>query len=140
MQFRRRLTPEARVDLIPMIDVVFQLVIFFMVTSTFMMTPGISLELPNSTTTEPVLMSNLVITVASYDEIYINRDRYSLTGFEEALSDLDEQDRSEIESIVLEIDGRVSYDLFIKVIDRLRLSGFDSFDLRLLEDQTSRVP
>ena len=140
MQFRRRLTPEARVDLIPMIDVVFQLVIFFMVTSTFMMTPGISLELPNSTTTEPVLMSNMVITVASYDEIYINRDRYSLTGFEEALSDLDEQDRSEIESIVLEIDGHVSYDLFIKVIDRLRLSGFDSFDLRLLEDQTSRVP
>jgi len=137
MRFRRRLTPEARVDLIPMIDVVFQLVIFFMVTSTFMMTPGINLQFPASTTTEPVLMANVVVTVASPDEIYINRDRYSLASFEEALGGLDEQERSEIDTIVIEGDREVSYDLLVKVLDRLRRYGFDSVSLRLLEDKAT---
>lgn len=140
MRFRRRLTPEARVDLIPMIDVVFQLVIFFMVTSTFMMTPGINMQFPASTTTEPVLMANVVVTVASPDEIYINRDRYSLASFEEALGALDEQERSEIDTIVIEGDREVSYDLLVKVLDRLRLYGFDSVSLRLLEDTATVAP
>ena len=140
MQFKRRLTPEARVDLIPMIDVVFQLVIFFMVTSTFMMTPGINLNFPASTTTEPVLMTNIVVTVASQDEIYINRDRYTLASFEDALAGLDEQERAGIDSMVIEGDREVSYDLLVKVLDRLRLYGFTSVSLRLLEDKTAVSP
>ena len=139
MQFRRRLTPEARVDLIPMIDVVFQLVIFFMVTSTFLITPGISLVFPKSTTTEPVLMSNIVITISSPDEIYINRDRYNLVEFEEALAGLDEQDRAEIESIVLEGDRTISYDLLVKVLDRLRLYGFETVNLKLLSEDSNQI-
>jgi biopolymer transport protein ExbD len=134
MQFRRRLSPEARVDLVPMIDVVFQLVIFFMVTSTFMMTPGINLVFPSSTTTEPVVMTNFVITVASQDEIYINRDRYALSNLEDALAGIDEQDRTAIDSVIIEGDRTVSYDLLVKVLDRLRLYGFESISLRLLED------
>ncbi len=140
MKFRRRLSPEARVDLVPMIDVVFQLVIFFMVTSTFMMTPGISLVFPASTTTEPVLMTNVVVTIASQDEIYINRERYTLASFEDALAAMDEQKRSEIDSIVIEGDREVSYDLMIKVLDRLRLYGFRNLNLRLREDTTQVVP
>ena len=140
MQFRRRLHPEARADLVPMIDVVFQLVIFFMVTSTFMMTPGINLIFPASTTTEPVIMSSVVVTVASPDEIYINRDRYTLSSFEDALAGYDEQERAQIESVVIEGDQQVSYDLLIKVLDRLRLYGFDSVSLRLREDTTQGTP
>jgi len=123
-----------------MIDVVFQLVIFFMVTSTFMMTPGINLIFPASTTTEPVLMTNVVVTVASQDEIYINRDRYTLASFEDALAGMDEQARSEIDSVVIEGDRDVSYDLLVKVLDRLRMYGFTSVSLRLREDTTQGGP
>jgi biopolymer transport protein ExbD len=140
MEFRRRLSPEARVDLVPMIDVVFQLVIFFMVTSTFMMTPGIDLLFPASTTSEPVVMSSFVVTVASPDEIYINRDQYSLSTFGDALAGIDEQERAEIDSVIIEGDRSVSYDLLIKILDRLRLYGFKSISLRTLEDTTSQTP
>jgi len=60
MRFRRKLTTRATVELVPLIDVVFQLVIFFMVSTTFILTPGISIILPGSTTAEPVLMTKLV--------------------------------------------------------------------------------
>ena len=72
MRFKRRLMPQANVDLVPMIDVVFQLVIFFMVSTTFILTPGISLVLPGSTTSEPVVMTKFVVTVISENEIYLN--------------------------------------------------------------------
>ena len=46
MHFKQRLKPSVKADMVPMIDVVFQLVIFFMVSSTFIQTPGISIVLP----------------------------------------------------------------------------------------------
>ena len=73
MRFRRRLTTRTNVDLIPLIDVVFQLLVFFMVSSTFILTPGISLILPRSATSEIVAMTKLVITVVSKNEIYMNK-------------------------------------------------------------------
>lgn len=134
MRFKRRLSPEARVDLVPMIDVVFQLVIFFMVTSTFLMTPGINIVMPTSTTTEPVIMSKLVVTVSSQEEIYINRDRYSLAELDDGLSSIGEEMKEEIESVVLEVDADVPYELLIRVMDRLRKNGFSQQSFRLRED------
>ena len=52
---RRSLTSKssgASVDLIPMIDVVFQLILFFLVSTTFAILPAISVNLPSSQTAE----------------------------------------------------------------------------------------
>ena len=139
MQFRRRLRPEARADLIPMIDVVFQLVIFFMVSSTFLLTPGINLILPSSTTAEPVVMSKMVVTIVSQEEIYVNKDSYSLAEFENVLSEIDDNTRDQIGSVVIEGDRDVSYDLMVKVLDKLRLYGFTGASLKLREGAEERL-
>ena len=123
-----------------MIDVVFQLVVFFMVTSTFMMTPGIGLVLPSSTTTEPVLMGEMVVTIVSADEIYLNRDRYTLESFDEALAGISEDKREEIKSVVIEGDEMVTYELMISTLDLLRKSGFTGINLRLREDAANPEP
>ena len=134
MRFRRRLSPEARVDLIPMIDVVFQLVIFFMVSSTFMLSPGISMVLPSSTTTEPILMTELVVTISSQEEIYVNKDKYTLASFGPALENLTDDEKEEIDSVVIMGDRDISYDLMIRVLDELRTQGFTGVNLKLRED------
>jgi len=138
MRFQRRLSPEARVDLIPMIDVVFQLVVFFMVSSTFMMTPGIKLVLPSSTTAEPIIMTEMVVTIASEEEIFINRDGYSLDDLGAAVAAFSEEQQDQIESVVVEGDENVSYDLMITVLDILRKNGFTGVSLKLREDATDR--
>lgn len=48
MGFRRKRREELRIDVTPMVDVVFLLLIFFMISTTFVETPGISIELPQS--------------------------------------------------------------------------------------------
>jgi biopolymer transport protein ExbD len=135
MKFKQRLTPISRVDLIPLIDVVFQLVVFFMVTSTFLLTPGIGLVLPESETAEPVVMGKLVVTVSSRDEIYINQDRYTLQSFGEALQEMPEGEREDISTVILEGDTGVPYGLLVAVLDELRMAGFRGINLRTREEE-----
>jgi len=133
MRFRRGLATRTNVELIPLIDVVFQLVIFFMVSTTFILTPGISLILPKSETSEPVVMSKLVVTVVSRNELYLNQERYDLEGLDQRLSVVTDEERSEIKTVVLEGDEEVSYRLMIQVLDVLRKNGFTGINLRTKE-------
>lgn len=133
MRFKRRLTTQVNVNLIPMIDIVFQLVVFFMISSTFIITPGISLVLPTSTTSEPVIMSKLILTIMSRDEVYFNKEEYTLDGLDKRLSELTEKEREEIKTVVLEGDRGISYSLMVEILDVLRRNGFKGINLRTLE-------
>jgi biopolymer transport protein ExbD len=136
MQFRRRLKPTATVEIVPLIDVVFQLVVFFMVSSTFILTPGISLTLPDSSTAEPVVMSRLVVTIVAEDEIYLNKDRHTLASFEEALKGFTEREEvSKLQTAVVEGDQTVSYSLMVHILDVLRTYGFEGVNLRMRETE-----
>jgi biopolymer transport protein ExbD len=137
VRFNRRLKPTVVVDLVPMIDVVFQLVIFFMVSSTFIMTPGIALDLPTSTSSEPVVMDRLVVTVVSPEEVYVNRDRTTLEGLGGVLDELTptEEEAAAVRSVVLEGSRDVSYEVLVSVLDRLRSRGYRAVNLRTLPSE-----
>jgi biopolymer transport protein ExbD len=138
MRFRRKLTTRTNVELIPLIDVVFQLVIFFMVSTTFILTPGISLVLPQAKSSEPVAMTRLVVSIVSRDEVYLNKDRYTVMGLSQKLAELTEEEREEIKTVVIEGDSNVSYSLMIDVLDVLRMNGFKGVNLRTREEKESQ--
>jgi len=133
MRFRRKLTTRTTVELVPLIDVVFQLVIFFMVATTFIVTPGISIVLPGSTTAEPVVMTKLAVTIASRDEIYLNQEKLNLEGLNKNLSRITEEEKERIKTVVIEGDRNVSYSLMVEVLDILRRNGFQGVNLRTRE-------
>ena len=136
MQFKRRLKPTATVDIVPLIDVVFQLVVFFMVSSTFILTPGISLTLPEASSAEPTVMTRLVVTIAEEDQIYLNKEQYSLETLEEALQQFSQREElREIQTVVVEGDQSVSYSLMVRVLDTLRQHGFEGVNLRMREEE-----
>ena len=93
MKFKRRVFLEkGRLDIAPLIDVVFLLLIFFMLTSSFIFQPGIRVNLPRAVTSEILHKELLVIVVTDNNEIFINdrpveRDelisRITLAGQEE---------------------------------------------------------
>lgn len=128
MQFRRRLQPQARVDLVPMIDVVFQLVVFFMLSSTLATTAGISLALPSSNTASEMVTSSFTVSIVSEEQIYLNGEPFTLTGLEEELG-ATEEGESPI-SAVVEADAGVPYQLVIDVLDVLRRNGLTAANLK----------
>jgi len=133
MKFRRKLEMRTNVELIPLIDVVFQLIAFFMISTTFILTPGINLKLPGSTTSEPVIMSRLVVTIVSKDEIYLNKQEMDIKSLNEKLSALTQEERERIKSVVVEGDERVPYSLMVEVLDILRKNNFEAVNLRTRE-------
>jgi len=133
MRFRRRLQLRTTLDLVPLIDVVFQLIIFFMVATTFVLTPGISLILPSSTTAEPVVMTKLIVTVVSRDELYLNKERFDMAGLDSELGSLTEEEKEKFKTVIIEGDVGVPYGLLVNVLDLLRKNGFKAVNLRTKE-------
>ena len=75
MRFRKHVKLEKgqlQLDITPLIDVVLLLLIFFMLTSTFVLQPGIKVNLPKAATSEVLQKENLVIVVTKEDLIYLD--------------------------------------------------------------------
>ena len=75
MHFKGRMELEhglKQIDIAPLIDIVFQLLIFFMLTSSFVIQPGIKVNLPKALTSEVVKLENVEILVTSENVAYLN--------------------------------------------------------------------
>jgi biopolymer transport protein ExbD len=131
MRFRRKFEPQAAVNLVPMVDVVFQLVLFFLVSTTLALVPGIRLKLPASGTTERVPIRQLVVTVASATELWLNNEPVaSASELNARLAAMSEDDRTALESVIIEADQQVPYGLMVEVLDALRRNGLKDVGLR----------
>ncbi len=74
MKFRRKMKLEmGTIDVTPLIDVMFLLLIFFMLTSSVLMQPGIRVKLPRVHIGSPVEVEKLEITIDDSDRIYIGK-------------------------------------------------------------------
>ena len=130
MILRQRLKPRVGLDLTPLIDVVFQLVIFFMISSVFNTAPGIELDLPDSATSEAVEVTEVRITVAGPEEVYLNRDLVALSSLGETLRDWKANGRLADDTALLVEGARaVPYETIITVLDEVRKGGVDAVNL-----------
>ncbi len=121
MILRQRLKPRVNLDLTPLIDVVFQLVIFFMISSVFNTAPGIELDLPDSATSEAVEVTEVRITVAGPEEVYLNRDLVALSSLGETLRDWKDNGRlTDDTALLVEGAREVPYETIITVLDEVR--------------------
>ncbi len=137
MNRRPRLQPVTSVNLIPLIDVLLLIIIFFMVTTTFKLAPGISLDLPSSTTAQSVASSVLRIVVVSESEIYVDRTRVDLAGLPAALKQRAGSGEASSLKATVEGDKNAPYQLVISILDALRRSGIESVGLRTRGGTTS---
>jgi biopolymer transport protein ExbD len=73
MKFKRKVFLEkGRLDIAPLIDVVFLLLIFFMLTSSFIFQPGIRVNLPRAVTSEVLHKEQLVVIINDTNDVFIN--------------------------------------------------------------------
>ncbi|SIQ83876.1 biopolymer transport protein ExbD [Alkalispirochaeta americana] len=127
VHFQRRLQPKVQVDLVPMIDVVFQLVIFFMLSSTLITRTGLDLDLPGARSSQETVSSSVVLSVVSREEIYLGEDRMTLAELEVLLGE--KKDEFQDRAISIEADASLPYGTMISVLDVLRLNGFRGANL-----------
>src|SRR5438128_4587003 len=69
---RRTSIVKGQLDMAPLIDVMFNLLIFFMLTSNFVVQSGIKVHLPKAISSEVIRSENLVVTLTGQDLLFLN--------------------------------------------------------------------
>lgn len=112
---------DAEVDMTPMLDVTFIMLIFFIVTMSFAKPPGINVNKPKAVTTQKLAQGNIMIGITAEDQIWMNKKKLSL-------ADVKIQIQKAIAAtpkggVVIIADKNASTAKVVKVMDRARLAG-----------------
>ena len=121
MEFRRRRRSERRLDITALIDVVLLLVIFFMISTSFIVQPGIKVKLPEAGTREEGAYEDLVVLITKEGELYY---RDAKVTDAELRQRLEADARAEGESVlVIKADEQALHGRVVKVMDMAKAEG-----------------
>ena len=122
MNFARSRRPDARLDLTPLIDIIFQLVLFFMVSTTFVSSAGIEVQLPESS-------ADLILRESRDLNVWVTEEGGVLLDDEpvdfDVLSDEFER-RFALEpdvTVIIKADENVGHGRVVQVMDLARQKG-----------------
>lgn len=122
---------QSNVDMTPMIDIVFQLILFFLVSTTFAILPGIKMNLPASKTSEGISVQGITITVSADGDVFFNDKEILMSDLGSELVMFDTGDKKKIEfPISLEADSEVTNGTIVSIFDVIRESGYSAVNLR----------
>ncbi|MDI5889806.1 ExbD/TolR family protein [Halomonas rhizosphaerae] len=116
MRFPRRRRDPVEVNLTPLIDVVFLLLIFFMVSTTFETRQALELELPESESGQDMEASPVTLVVTAAGEYRLGERVHTAATLGEALAAEAEQAREF--GLVVEADGRAAHADVVRALDR----------------------
>ena len=122
---------RSNVDMTPMIDIVFQLILFFLVSTTFAILPGIKLKLPTSHTSEGTALQGITITADADGLMFFNDKEVTMETLGSELMSFDTGDtKKEDFPVSLEADSEVTNGTIVSIFDVIRESGYAVINLR----------
>lgn len=123
-----RLDDEAEVDVTPMLDVVFIMLIFFIVTASFVKEVGLDLSRPDSGTTKTMTDNeNIFIQISNDGVIFVDR---RVTDIRAVRANIERLHAERPEGTVIIAPGETSFNgLLVEIMDQARLAGVDQISL-----------
>ena len=112
---------EATIDMTPMLDVVFIMLIFFIVTASFVKEAGIDVNRPEAATAVKKDRANILIAITDKGEIWINKRRIDVRAVQANIERLHAENPQG--TVVIQADKKATTDTLIKVMDASRAAG-----------------
>lgn len=124
MIFRKRRRIYPQVNITSLIDVVLLLLIFFMISTTFVTQPGIRVNLPKARSkTKDIAQEINTVIITADNTIFINRQKiHDVEEFRKVLLELRKEYKGDL--IVIKADENVAHGLVVGVMDIAKTSGF----------------
>ncbi len=114
-------------------DIVMLLLIFFLLTSQFVITTGVQVRLPKSESSEVVTDNQFIITITKTNEIYFGGEKISLGELANKIITFNEQQREK--NLVIKADKEIPIEILIKVIDIAKSTGINKFTIATEKEQ-----
>lgn len=113
-------------DLAPLIDVMFMLLLFFMLTTSFLK-PSISLKMPEASNEEKIEKQDIIISIDNENKIYLNRHEVDLGELEGLLKQRFTQSKEK--RVIFQGDENILYKKFVNVLDIIKRSGAEDINI-----------
>lgn len=121
MQFRPGKRRKVFINITSMIDVMFMLLVFLMISSTFLDQPGIKLELPSAESSTVVEQKDYVLFVDKAGKMYLNDKDIALDNLEARIKDA--LPKMKDSALILKADQDVSHGTVVRIMDIVRKGG-----------------
>ena len=115
---------ESGIDLTPMLDVVFIMLIFFIVTTSFVKESGIDVSRPSAKTAKKKQRASILVAINQSGEIWIQRRKVDIRSVRANIERLHAE--SPEGTVVIQADKRSETGLLVDVMDQVRLAGVES--------------
>ena len=116
----RKQVEDSALDLTPMMDIVFIMLIFFIVTTSFVKETGVDINRPNAETAERDEKGNILVAITQNNEIWIDKRRIDLKAVRANI------ERLKIEypegSVIIQADKESRSGLLVETMDQIRLA------------------
>ena len=124
---RKREQQESEVNLTPMLDVVFIMLIFFIVTASFVKEAGIDISRPPAATAERKERGNILVAITDNDQIWVDRRQVDPRALRANIERLHAENPQG--SVVIQADIKSTNGLLVQVMDAARLAGVSNVSL-----------
>jgi biopolymer transport protein ExbD len=122
---------EATIDMTPMLDVVFIMLIFFIVTASFVKEAGIDVNRPEAATAVKKDRANILVAISEKGEIWINKRKVDVRAVQANIERLYAENPQG--TVVIQADRKATTDVLIKVMDAARAAGIEDVSIAAQE-------
>ena len=123
---------KSEINLTPMLDVVFIMLIFFIVTASFVKEAGIDVNRPDAQTAEVAEKANILVAISSANEIWINRRRVDPRAVRANIERLHAENPEG--SVIIQADKLAYTETLVGVMDSARQAGVFNVSIAATDD------
>jgi biopolymer transport protein ExbD len=121
---KKRLQPreeESEINMTPMLDIVFIMLIFFVVTASFLKETGVDVSRPEASTAVRKEHGNILVGITAGDEVWIDKRRVDIRAVRANIERLRAENPEG--AVVIQADKAAKTGLLVQVIDHARMAG-----------------
>jgi biopolymer transport protein ExbD len=114
------------IDMSPLLDVVFILLIFFIVTTVFVKESGVEVDKPQAVSASRLQQQVILIAITDSQQVFFDGSNIGVAGVR---SNIEQLLRQQQRPVVIQADKQVPTDLLVQVIDEAKLAGAKQVNL-----------
>lgn len=111
------------INVTPLMDIVFIMLIFFIVTSTFVKEPGVEVNRPEAQTAKIRKLANILVAITDENEIWINKDKVELDAVRINVEQIRQENPKGTAVVQVDRDADTRY--LVEVVNQIRAAGIE---------------
>ncbi|TOE68452.1 biopolymer transporter ExbD [Vibrio parahaemolyticus] len=118
---------ETAIDMTPMLDIVFIMLIFFIVTTSFVKEAGLEVNRPTASSAQTVKKGNIMVAIGAAGDVWVDKRRIEVDAVRANIERL--RAESPDGAVVIQADTEANAGVVVKVMDQIKMAGVESISI-----------